>query len=216
MNLHRKILTLILAAVSLASACTGAPAAPTPTRGLSEADIRTQAVGTALAAMTASAPLPTRTATITPQPSNTVTQTAVPTTDTPVPPTLTRVVWPTPTISFTPSQTDFRCEIVEQSPGLDGETTFEPDEDFDLSVRIKNTGDNDWMASSSMRFMYTHGKYIQQSSFPFPITHTDKGDVLHIVVDVRAPDIAGTYVTSYSLIIGKLFFCPVQFRFTVK
>ncbi len=215
MNLPRKILTLALATfLSLASACANAPT-PIPTRGLSESQIRTQAVGTALAGMTASALLPTDTATPTPPPSDTLAPSATPTqymTPTLITPTLTLEIQPKPTLTFTPAQTDFQCEIVKQSPAGD---TFEPDEDFDLSVTLKNTGDADWKEATTY-FVYTHGKYIQQQGLPTFIKHTNTGGELHVVVDVRAPDIVGDYTTYYALIRGKLFFCPVAFNFTVK
>jgi len=225
MNLHRKILALILAsAICLASACAGSPAAPnnSPTPGLSEGDIRTQAVGTVLAAITASAPVPSQTASFTPQPSLTATQTAMPTENTPVPPTRTFPALPTPTITYTPSQTGFSCEILDQDPGPDGDT-FEPKAPFDVSVTLKNTGDNDWKATqihtpplppSGTIFMFINGKYMQKGGGYVP--HTDKHHDAHLVIDMIAPDVPGTYVTSYSLLVNHLFFCPVSFTITVK
>ncbi len=70
--------------------------------------------------------------------------------------------------------------------------------------------------SANTFFIYTHGKYIQQQGGPTFIDHTNKGGEVHLVVDVRAPDIPGNYVTYYALIKGQLFFCPVAFNFTVK
>jgi hypothetical protein len=227
MNLHRKILTLILAAViCLASACTGSPTAPnkSPTPGLSEGDIRTQAVETVLAAITASAPVPSQTASVTPQPSLTATQTTRPTENTPVPPTRTFPALPTPTITYTPSQTDFGCEILDQYPGPDGDT-FEPDAPFDVSVTFKNTGDNDWKSTqfnipplppTGTMFIFTNGKYMQKNDGPIRVPHTDVHHDAHLVVDMKAPDIPGKYVTSYSLYVNHLFFCPVRFPITVK
>jgi hypothetical protein len=227
MNLHRKILTLILAAlIYLASACTSSPAAPhnSLTPGLAEGDIRTQAVGTVLAAITGSAPVPSQTASVTPQPSLTATQTAMPTENTPIPPTLTFPVLPTPTITYTPSQTDFRCEILDQDPGPDGDT-FEPDAPFDISVTLKNIGDNDWrethfdlptLTPLGTLFIFTNGKYMQKSGLPIVVPHTDTHHDVHLVVDMIAPDIHGTYVTSYSLYVNHLFFCPVHYTITVK
>ncbi len=153
MNLPRKILTVTLAAVvCLASACTSLQAAPqiTPTPGLSEGDIRTQAVGTAYAAMTASAPLPTQTATVTPRPTITGTPTVTSTANTPTAGPTSTATWPalpTPTITYTPAQNDYICEIIRQNPGPEGDT-FEPGADFDINVWVKNTGDNDWKAGA--------------------------------------------------------------------
>ena len=227
MNLHRKILTFILvAAVCLASACTGLQTAPknSPIPGLSEGDIRTQAVGTAYAAMTASAPLPTRTATVTLQPTLISTPTAVPTVNTPTAgPTFT-ATWParpTPTVTYTPAQTDFICSIIRQNPGPEGDT-FEAGADFDINVWVKNTGDNDWKAGvfipsvSGVFFMYTNGKYMQKKDGIFPAPHTDAHHDAHFIVDMEAPKAPGTYVTSYALHIGQYFFCPVRFTIKVK
>jgi hypothetical protein len=228
MNLHRKILTLtmVAAAICLASACAALPAASnnSPTPGLSEADIRTQAVETVLAAITGSAPVPSQTASVTPQPSLTATQTAVPTENTPVPPTLTLPALPTPTITYTPFQTDFRCEILDQNPGPEGDT-FEPDAPFDISVTFKNTGDNDWKATHfnlptltplGTLFIFTNGKYMQKSDDPIIVPHTDAHHDAHLVVDMKAPDTPGAYVTSYSLYVNHVFFCPVHFSIKVK
>jgi hypothetical protein len=226
MNLHRKILTLILtAAICLASACTGSPAAPNNSLpGLSEADIRTQAVETVLAAITGSAPVPSQTASVTPQPSLTSTQTTAPTVNTPIPPTMTFPALPTPTITYTPFETDFTCEILDQQPGPDGDT-FEPDAPFDINVTLKNTGDNDWPSTHfnlptltplGVLFIFTNGKYMQKSDMPVMVPHTDAHHDVHLVVDMVAPDISGKYVTSYSLYINHVFFCPVHFPITVK
>jgi len=228
MNLHQKILTFILAgAVCLASACTSSPAASilSPTPAFSEGDIRTQAVVTVLAGLTASAPVPSQTASITPQPSSTSTQAAVPTENTPVPPTATRPVVPTPTITYTPSQNDFVCEILSQDPAPDDIPTFEIDDPFDLVVTLKNTGDNDWPSThftppstlTGSWFMFINGKYMQEkgSAVTF-VSHTQTHHDLKLVVDLTAPDAPGTYTANYAMFINNLFFCPVHFTIKVK
>jgi archaellum component FlaG (FlaF/FlaG flagellin family) len=227
MNLiiHRKILTLTLATVvCLASACTGLPAAPknSPTPGLSEGDIRTQAVETAYVAMTASAPLPSQTASVTPQPSLTYTLTTVPTINTPIPPTATRTVIPSPTLTYTPAQTAFSCQIISQNPGADI-PTFETDAPFDLVVTVKNTGDSDWDSPSppaftnGVIFMFINGKYMQEKGKTIvPVPDTDKHHDAKVVVDLTAPDVPGTYTANYAMLINHLFFCPVQFTIKVK
>ncbi len=228
LNNHRKILTLTLAAVvCLASACTGLQAAPeiTPTPGLSEADIRTQAVGTAYAAMTASAPLPTQTDTLTPRPSLTSTPTAAPTINTPTAAPTSTATWPalpTPSITYTPSQTDFVCEIISQDPGADI-PTFEIDEPFDLVVRVKNIGDNNWHsppappATGGIVFIFTNGKYMQEEGLTVvPVPSTEKRHEAKLVVDLKAPDAPGTYSANYAMVINRVFFCPVHFTIKVK
>jgi hypothetical protein len=226
LNLHRKILTFVLAAtlLCLASACTSSQAAPknTTTPGLSEGDIRTQVVGTAYAAMTASAPLPSQTASVTPLPTLTDTPTIVPTINTPIPPTATRPAIPTPTITYTPAQNDFSCEIISQNPGADI-PTFEIDEPYDLVVTVKNTGDNDWHspppfpATGGVIFMFINGKYMQEKGRTIvPVPNTEKHHDAKLVVDLKAPDAPGTYTANYAMIINHLFFCPVQFTIKVK
>lgn len=217
---------MVAAAICLVSACTGAPAAPqnSPTPGLSEADIRTQAVETVLAAITSSAPVPSQTASVTPQPSLTFTQAAAPTENTPIPPTMTFPAQPTPTITYTPFQTDFTCEILDQQPGPEGDT-FEPDAPFDISVTVKNTGDNDWPSTHfnlptltplGVLFIFSNGKYMQKNDNLIMVPHTDAGHDAHLVVDMVAPDTTGKYVTSYAFYINHVFFCPVHFPITVK
>jgi hypothetical protein len=225
MNLHRKILTLILAAVIyLASACTSSPAAPhnSPTPSLAEGDIRTQAVGTAYAAMTAGAPLTTQTDTVTPKPTLTRTPTAVPTVDTPVPPSATWPALATPSITYTPSQNDFSCEILSQNPGADI-PTFEIDEPYDLVVTVKNTGDNEWHSPSpptftnGALFIFINGKYMQEEGKTVIfVPHTEKHHDAKLVVDLKAPDAPGTYTAYYAILINHLFFCPVHFTIKVK
>jgi hypothetical protein len=230
MNLIRKILTLtmVAAAVCLASACTSLQAAPknSPTPGLSEGDIRTQAVGTAFAAMTASAPVPTDTATITPLPTLTDMPTAAPTVSTPpmaqATSTATWPALPTPTITYTPSQNDFSCEILSQNPGADI-PTFEIDAPYDLVVTVKNTGDNEWHSPSpptfttGVVFIFINGKYMQEKgSTVIFVPHTDKHHDAKLVVDLKAPDAPGTYSANYAMLINHLFFCPVHFTIKVK
>jgi hypothetical protein len=229
LNNHRKILIFILAAtlLCLASACTGLPSAPknSPTPGLSEGDIRTLAVGTAYAAMTASAPLPSETATVTPQPSLTYTPINTPTVNTPTAGPTSTATWPalpTPTITFTPSQNDFICEIISQNPGADI-PTFESDEPFDLVVTVKNTGTDDWRSPSPPTFtdgtvfIFINGKYMQEEGKTVTfVPHTDKHHEAKLVVDLKAPDAPGTYSANYAMVINHLFFCPVHFTIKVK
>jgi hypothetical protein len=228
MNLHKKILTLTLAAViCLASACTTSQAALliTPTPGLSEGDIRTQAVGTALAVMTASAPLPAQTDTATPQPVPTGTPAAFGIKNTATEPAAPTATWPaisTPTITYTPSQNDFICEILSQNPGADI-PTFEIDDPYDLVVTVKNTGDNGWPSSSpptytdGVKFIFINGKYMQEKGATVIfVPQTDKHHDAKLVVDLKAPDAPGTYTANYAMLINKQFFCPVQFTIKVK
>jgi len=228
LNNHRKFLTLTLAAtICLASACTSFQAAPknSLTPGLSEGDIRTQAVGTAFAAMTASAPLPSQTATVTPQPTLTGTPTTPPTVNTPTAGPTSTATWPalaTPTITYTPSQNDFTCEILSQNPGADI-PTFEIDEPFDLVVTVKNTGTNEWHSPSPPTFtngtvfIFINGKYMQEQGKTVTfVPHTGKSHDAKLVVDLKAPDAPGTYSANYAMIINHLFFCPVHFTIKVK
>ena len=230
LNLIRKKLTLTLLTATLlclASACTSLQAAPriTSTPGLSEGDIRTQAVETAYAAMTASAPLPTQTATITPQPGLTNTHTAAPTVNTPTAGPTSTATWPalaTPTVTFTPSQNDFTCEILSQNPGADI-PTFEIDEPYDLVVTVKNTGTDDWRSpspptfSDGTVFIFINGKYMQEEGKTVTfVPHTDKHHDAKLVVDLKAPDAPGTYSANYAMVINHLFFCPVHFTIKVK
>jgi hypothetical protein len=228
MNLHKKILTLTLAAaICLASACTTAPVAPTntPTPGHSEADIRTQAVGTVLAAMTASAPVPTQTATVTPLPAPSNTPAAFIIENTATEPPTPTATWPvisTPTVTYTPSQNDFICEILSQNPGADI-PTFEIDDPYDLVVTVKNTGDKDWYSPSpptftnGVVFIFINGKYMQEKgSTVIFVPHTDKHHDAKLVVDLKAPDAPGTYWANYAMLINHLFFCPVHFTIKVK
>jgi hypothetical protein len=175
--------------------------------------------------MTASAPLPSETATITPQPSLTGTSTAAPTVNTPTAGPTSTATWPvlpTPTITYTPSQNDFICEIISQNPGADI-PTFEIDEPYDLVVTVKNTGTDDWRSPSPPTFtdgtvfIFINGKYMQEKGNTVTfVPHTDKRHEAKLVVDMKAPDAPGTYSANYAMVINRLFFCPVHFTIKVK
>jgi hypothetical protein len=207
-----RILFIIVILLSSA-ACAGRPQTPeplittTPT-AFSVSAIRTQAVGTAYAALTstARASIPSVTP-IPPEPSTT----PFPPTRTPLP-SLTASDVPTRQIytpTMTPSQTEFQCGILDIQPVQNA--TLPINYDFDATVEIQNTGEVTWNAGTIF-FMYSEGTKFQKRQGAAILTQDVKpGKAANFIIDMTAPDTPGRYEASWTLRRGPLNFCTVYF-----
>lgn len=222
MMMPRHTLLLVILAALLLSACALSRFGPVPLQPTNDAganQIRTQAVATALAGLTAqprrsSTPVeqttPTPTSTVTPQPPA-FTPTASPA---PTRPAETQpAVIEYPTRTPTPSQTDYRCSIQEIEPEAAKKITV--DADFDLVVRLKNTGELAWNPGKIL-FVYTSGEKMQsRTSAAVLTTQVDVDGEINFTVDMHAPDNPGVYKTTWALMSGPTYFCPVHFQVVV-
>ncbi len=203
-----KPLALILVAMALILAsCTPAatPAAatqPAPTLDQQVIELTVQAaqaeaVSTAMAELTANAPVATAT--------SAPTETSVPPTEAPMIPALptntTAPVYPTntfvPLATITSTPSSYQCEITKLSP--DWNATMAPGTDFDLNVTLRNTGTHKW-PQSSFDFRYSSGTKFGAGStildLPTTVTNDEK---VQFIVDMTAPDEVGTYKATWVL-----------------
>jgi hypothetical protein len=217
---HLIFFSLLLIAALTAAGCspTAVAVQPTPEPQAIEGTVqavKTQAAETVIAELTANAPIPTETLLPSPTP--------IPPTEEPTPmpvlPSATSApVFPTATFIPLPTQTStpsaYSCTVVSQSPGND--STFKIREDFDLVVKIKNTGTQDW-DKHVVDFYYASGtkfqSYVDIIDLP---EHVQSGNELILVIDMTAPDKAGTYTASWVVGAGSSTkFCTVSINIKV-
>jgi hypothetical protein len=186
-----------------------------PNNALSDR-LRTQAVATVYAGMTAQAgrpatDVPTLVPSATPLPP-TVTPNPSPTPTAPAP--QVTATWPDyPTRTATPAQSDYTCTVeeIEPEPGQ----TVKVEADFDLAVRIKNTGEKGWNPGKIM-LVYTSGEKMQTKTNAAVLTsQVDVDGSTVFTVDMQAPAAPGTYKTTWALMSGRLYFCPVHIQVVV-
>ncbi len=179
--------------------------------------VRTQAVATALAALTMAAYQPS---TITETPTPEPTATSLPPSSTPIPTaaptrvvTTPAVVYNAPTYTATPAQTDYLCSVEEIEP--EAGKTVRVGADFDFVVRLKNTGVKGWLPGKIL-FVYTSGQKMQaKASMVLLTSKVSVDDEVNFTLDMVAPDAPGTYQTTWALQQPPLFFCPVHFKIVV-
>jgi hypothetical protein len=217
---HLIFFSLLLIAAMAAAGCspTAVAVQPTPDQQVIEETVqavKTQAAETVIAEITANAPKPTET--LLPSP------TSIPPTEEPTPmpvlPTATAApVLPTATFIPLPTQTStpsaYSCTVVSQSPGNDSSIKIR--EDFDMVVKIKNTGTQDW-DKHVVDFYYASGtkfqSYVDIIDLP---EHVQSGKELTLIIDMTAPDKAGTYTASWVVGVGSSTkFCTVNLNIKV-
>jgi hypothetical protein len=226
MKITKRLYLSILCLAVLLAGCAPPgfdPGAQLPNTVLSDR-IRTQAVATAYTMLTvqASKAAPGTAATATPEmapsatePAPSATPRASATPDSPIvkPTSSLLAAADYPTYTSTPAQTDYTCSVVEIEP--EAGKTFKTTTDFDLAVRIKNTGSLGWDAGKIL-LMYTSGQKMQTKTSAVVLTsQVDVDGDFVFRVDMQAPDAPGTYKTTWALASGPLFFCPVHFQVVV-
>lgn len=126
-----------------------------------------------------------------------ITYTPTATVPSPTPSETIRVVYPT----WTPTYYPDRAELVAQSPA-DG-SSFTPGLGFDLVFTIKNTGDRTWTTSFYLKFASgisgkSHsGQAVTLAYLPHAVA---PGETVQIVIDMIAPQSAGSYNSTWTLI----------------
>jgi hypothetical protein len=213
------IFSLLLVAVLAIAGCspTGSLMEPTPDSQVIEQTVqavKTQAAETVIAELTASAPEPTETAMPSPTPPPpTEEPTPLPPLPTatlaPVIPTATFI--PLPTMTSTPSA--YSCTVISQSPANDA--TLKVKEDFDLVVKVKNNGTKDW-DKHIVDFYHASGtkfqSYVDIIDLP---EHVQADKDITLVIDMTAPDKAGTYTASWVVGEGATKYCTVNMSIKV-
>lgn len=198
------VVVLLLACAPLAVATPSAP----PT--FDAFSLNTMIAQTAGAAATQTfALLPTLTPTVT----VTRTPTEVPTST----PTFLFVLF-TPTVpSSTPtleiSTNPYACRIASQSPT--DNSVVGKGVDFAVLWRVINVGANAW-DSNSVDYHYFSGEKLHKEPVYDLPNSVPTGGQIDIIVNMKAPKQEDTYVTSWSLRVGKQDFCKLKLTIQVK
>ncbi|MEW6404906.1 MAG: NBR1-Ig-like domain-containing protein [Chloroflexota bacterium] len=120
---------------------------------------------------------------------------------------------PTPTDTPGPSSLEFDCRIVAQSPA--DSTVFGVQVPFMTIWRVLNIGTSNWNGNST-DYRYTGGdKLHTQGIYDLPRSVPVGGEV-DITVNMRAPDTAGTYTTTWKLRMGRNEFCTMRLTIIVQ
>ncbi len=199
-------LMIVIALVGSACSALGPKAEPTMDPQIFQQTLNaasTQALETIAAQITATAQAQPQEPTEEPTvvvftPTTEPTATASPTaTNTLPPPTATRVP-ATATATHTSTPSDLQCSIVSQSPAL-GEK-MKLGYDFDAIWKLKNTGTKKWDASE-MDIRFSSGSKLQKFGDVYDLGKiVNPGEEITITIDMLAPNIAGTYKSTWVLV----------------
>jgi hypothetical protein len=151
--------------------------------------------------------------TLTPTPTVTKTPTEVPSST----PTFLFVL-ATPTVpSLTPtleiSSNPYACRLVSQNPVDD--SLVAKGADFAVLWRVLNVGVNAWDANS-VDYHYFNGEKLHKASVYDLQNSVPTGGQIDIIVNMKAPKEQGTYLTTWSLRVGKQDFCKLHLTIKIK
>lgn len=111
-----------------------------------------------------------------------------------------------------PQPTGTTCSITATAPSK----TLKPREDFDATWTVKNTSGKNW-EMTSVDYKYISGSEIQKYGKVFDFKQTVKpGESIKIMVDMLAPDKAGTYTTNWAIVQGSTTLCSLPLTIVVK
>ncbi len=104
------------------------------------------------------------------------------------------------------------CQIVSTSPTA----SMSVRTDFDAVWAVKNTSNKNWSVDS-VDYQYWKGEQIYKHSNIYDFTKTVKpGETINIVVDMVAPNKAGTFTTHWAIASGGSLLCDLPLTITVK
>lgn len=205
---------MIVTALVLACAPTLVPtSAPVPTFDPNSINTAIGLTAEAAATQTALMIPPTLTPTVTMFPSNTP-----PPSETPTPtflfilPTAT-VPSSTPTVDTSGVGSQYACRVNSQTPA--DNTTFAQGASFDAHWVVTNIGTDAW-DSNSVDYRFSNGDRIHKAAIYDFSKSVAPGKQTEIVVDMKAPDSAGTYTTTWKINIGKNKFCSMNLTIIVN
>lgn len=116
------------------------------------------------------------------------------------------VISPTP-----PPSSGAVCQIISTSPSK----ALKPREDFDAIWQVKNTSGKDW-DQHSVDYKFVSGTSMHKKSIYDFKTTVRNGETVNIIVDMLAPDKAGTYSATWSIVSGNKTLCTLPITITVK
>ena len=151
-------------------------------------------------------------ATITQTPTTAIilpTRTPAPT-HTPIP-SFTPVASETETESPTPAKYD--CSVESMDPPFGSK--LDHGLDFDLKLRLENTGSEKWTADS-FDLKYVSGDKFQKYADAIDMSNdVSSGEYYTFTVDMLAFENAGTYKATWEMVRGSVPFCTFQIQYTV-
>lgn len=104
------------------------------------------------------------------------------------------------------------CQLVSTSPT----TSVSTGSDIDVSWTIKNTSTRTWEVGS-VDYKYVSGSEFQKRGDRYDIRETVKpGETIRLVVDVVAPNTAGSYSTNWALMEGSTTLCNMSYTLRVR
>lgn len=104
------------------------------------------------------------------------------------------------------NEDDFACEVLSVTPASG--TSVRSRESFDVTWRARNIGQRKWnedvvrYAFESGEAMHSVASYVLQSD-------VNRGDILDVIVEMRAPEDPGVYTTTWVLRRGENSFCQM-------
>lgn len=159
----------------------------------------------------------TQTFVLQPTPTHTMTVTRTPTEIPTSTPTFLFLLF-TPTVpSSTPtleiSSNPYACRLVSQDPVNDSMVTRGAD--FAVLWRVMNVGANAW-DSNSVDYHYFGGAKLHKTSAYDLASSVPTGGQIDIIVNMKAPKAEETYLTTWSLRVGKQDFCKLHLTIKTK
>jgi hypothetical protein len=104
------------------------------------------------------------------------------------------------------------CQLVSTSPS----SSVSAGADLDVSWSVKNTGTRTWDVSS-VDYKYVSGTKLQKRGDRYDMLQSVKsGETVKLVIDVVAPNSAGSYTTNWALIEGNNTICNLSYTLRVK
>lgn len=198
------VITAVMLGCTSPTSTPTTPQAPTVDFEKTIEVVKTQSAGTAVANITpvvcplTSTPLPAATNTLAPTttPTATVTHTLMP-------------LW-----TKTPTQPSGGCTVTETSPAPSD--VLAPNASFDGKWVIKNTGDHKWLTNET-DIRYASGTKMQTKTDVVDLKNdVAEGDSYTVIVDMKAPAAAGTFVTTWVVYVGGNIICSMPLRIAVK
>ncbi len=224
------ILTVFLLATASGCGILGGGEAPTPDALAFQATLNaaaTQAVQTIQAQFTqteqarptepfvpipSATPQPTEPPTATPDYS----PTPAPPTWTPVPiftSTFTATATSQATATATSTPSPYSCSVVRVEPRAGTKLPYR--NDFDARFTLKNNGTKDWLAAN-VDLKYASGEKMQKYADAVDLGKDVKpGEEYTFVVDMLAPENAGTYKATWNLVDSSNTYCSVTIEIVV-
>jgi hypothetical protein len=190
-----------------------APAVPTAALGVETIVAQTAAVA---ATQTAKGFTPTLTPSFTPFPTHIPSATS---TVTPtfifflVSPTNNNTVLVTPSTPVPLSNTDFECQVTDQSPS--NGSKFAAEQDFQTIWTVANSGRKTWDATS-VDFLYSSGTKLGKSKAADLPKTVEPGEAVTLKISMTAPNHSGSFSTVWILRIGQNEFCTMSVNIVVQ